>query len=340
MLKHPEISAARIRNWARRFLPLVYPDRIPLNVLVAGPVDRITHEEAQKLEYKPAQLRMKLEPQWSTWWFRLSAELPKEWREKAVSVFFDTRCEGLAWIAGKPYQGVNHLGDLPFADGGRTEVALPKDAIASGRVEMEVEAACNGLFGEWSRHMGVLEQAEAVVFDKEAWDLAHDLMLLVIYLETLDKKKLDNLQGRIFSTLNHLCDVVVPEDKSTWEPAKKALGELLANKNGSYVHEISAIGHAHIDTAWLWPLDETKRKCARTFSTALLYMAEYPDYLFSCPQAQQYVWMEKYYPTIFAGIKEAVKRGQWVPVGGTWVEPDCNIPSGSHGRPFFGLQNV
>jgi alpha-mannosidase len=328
MLKHPELTSSRIRDWARRFLALVYPERIPLEILVAGPVDRITHDEAQELEYKPAELGLKLDPQWSTHWFKLSAELPKEWRDKPVSVFFDTRCEGLAWISGKPYQGVNYLGDLPFKDGGRIEIQIPKDMVASGKVELEVETGSNGLFGEWGGRMGVLEQAEAVTFDKEAWDLAHDLMLLVIYFETLDKSKLDNFQGHILATLNRLCNVVVPEDKSTWAPAKKVLSELFENKNATYVHEISAIGHAHIDTAWLWPLDETKRKCARTFSSALLHMAEYPEYLFSCPQAQQYVWMEKYYPTIFEGIKEAVKRGQWVPVGGTWVEPDCNIPSG------------
>lgn len=328
MLKHPEITASRIRNWARRFLPLIYPERRPLNVSVAGPVDRISFNEAQKLDYKPADIGMKLGPQWATYWFKVSADIPKEWREKAVSIFFDTRCEGLAWIDGKPYQGVNYLGGQPFDDGGRTEVILPKNMIASGKVAIEIETACNGLFGEWGRGWGVLEQAEVVTFDKEAWDLAHDLMLLVLYLESLDKKKLDNFQGHILATMNDLCNVVVPEDKSTWGPAKKRIAEILANKNGSYVHEISAIGNAHIDTAWLWPLDETKRKCARTFSTALLYMAQYPDYLFACSQAQQYAWMEKLYPTVFAGMKEAVKRGQWIPVGGTWVEPDCNVPSG------------
>ncbi len=328
MLKHPEQTMARIRNWARRFLPLVYPERIPLKVEVAGPVDRISYDDAQKLSYTPAELGMKLGPQWATFWFKLEGELPVEWRGGEASVLFDTRCEGLAWMDGKPYQGVNYLGNQPFEDGGRVDVLLPQAVIDSGKVSLQVETACNGMFGEWGKGWGVLERAEVARFDREAWDMVHDLALLVIYLQTLDRKKLDNFQGRVFATLNRLCNVVVPEDRSTWAEARGPLAELLACRNGSYVHEISAIGHAHIDTAWLWPLAETKRKCARTFSTALLYMAQYPEYKFGVPQAQQYQWMHDHYPTIFAGIQEAVKRGQWTPVGGTWVEPDCNVPSG------------
>jgi alpha-mannosidase len=328
MLKHPDVTVSRIRNWARRFLPSIYPERLPLTVQVAGPVDRISYDDAQNLDYKPTELGLTLGPQWATFWFKLSAEIPAEWRDRDVSIFFDTHCEGLAWVNGQPYQGVNYQHNQPFNDGGRTEVILPKEMIAAGKVDLQIETACNGMFGEWGKGWGVLEQAEVVTFDKEAWDIAHDLMLLVLYMETLDKKKLDNFQGYMLASLNELCNLVTPEDKSTWGPAKEKLAEILAYNNGGYVHEISAIGNAHIDTAWLWPLAETKRKCARTFSTVLRYMERYPDYLFACPQAQQYAWMEKYYPTVFAGIKKAVERGQWVPVGGTWVEPDCNVPSG------------
>ena len=76
MLKHPEVTASRIRQWARRFLPAIYPERKPLTVLVAGPVDRISYDEAQKLEYRPAEPGMKLGPQWATYWFKVSADLP------------------------------------------------------------------------------------------------------------------------------------------------------------------------------------------------------------------------------------------------------------------------
>ena len=111
-------------------------------------------------------------------------------------------------------------------------------------------------------------------------------------------------------------------------PGAEALREALRKKNGGSAHEISAVGHAHIDTAWLWPLRETIRKCARTFSTQLAYMREHPEFIFCCSQAQQYAWMKEYYPEIFEGIREAVRRGQWEPVGSMWVETGLQHPLG------------
>ena len=91
---------------------------------------------------------------------------------------------------------------------------------------------------------------------------------------------------------------------------------------------LTLVGHAHIDTAWLWPVRETKRKCSRTFSTVLRYMEQYPEYHFSCSQPVQYDWMKTHYPEIYKDIKKRVKEGRWEACGAPWVEPDCNVPSG------------
>ena len=103
-----------------------------------------------------------------------------------------------------------------------------------------------------------------------------------------------------------------------------------------------ATGHAHIDTAWLWPLQETVRKCTRTFASAVALMDADPGFRFSCSQAQQYAWIAEREPELFARIADKVAAGQWVPVGGMWVEPDMNLPSGEsivrqivHGQRFF-----
>ncbi|HKC19730.1 MAG TPA: glycoside hydrolase family 38 C-terminal domain-containing protein, partial [Candidatus Dormibacteraeota bacterium] len=112
--------------------------------------------------------------------------------------------------------------------------------------------------------------------------------------------------------------------------------------SGSPDHTVHATGHAHIDTAWLWPLREARRKCARTFSTQLALMDEYPDHRFACSQPAQYEWMKESYPAIYARIQEKVASGQWEPVGAMWVEADCNLPAGEalvrqvlHGKRFF-----
>ena len=107
-------------------------------------------------------------------------------------------------------------------------------------------------------------------------------------------------------------------------------------------HAITAVGHAHIDTAWLWPLRETVRKCARTFSTQLALMETYSEFVFAASAPQHYVWMKERYPSIYEGVRARVASGQWEPVGAMWVEPDCNLPSGEalvrqllHGQRFF-----
>jgi alpha-mannosidase len=108
------------------------------------------------------------------------------------------------------------------------------------------------------------------------------------------------------------------------------------------LHRITAVGHAHIDTAWEWPIREAKRKVARSWSTQLALMDEHPDYVFAASQPAQYAWMKESYPDIYRRIKEKVAAGQWEPVGAMWVEADCNLPSGEslvrqllHGKRFF-----
>ena len=93
-------------------------------------------------------------------------------------------------------------------------------------------------------------------------------------------------------------------------------------------HRITAVGHAHIDTAWEWPIREAKRKVARSWSTQLALMDTYPDYVFAASQPAQYVWMKESYPDVYSRIKRKVAAGQWEPVGAMWVEADCNLPSG------------
>ncbi|MEM9344220.1 MAG: glycoside hydrolase family 38 C-terminal domain-containing protein [Pseudomonadota bacterium] len=88
---------------------------------------------------------------------------------------------------------------------------------------------------------------------------------------------------------------------------------------------LHAIGHAHMDVAYLWPVSQMRRKVARTSSNALRLMDEYPSFRFSNSQAVLYQFLEEDYPEIFERIRMAVARGQWEVFGGMWVEPDVNM---------------
>jgi alpha-mannosidase len=112
--------------------------------------------------------------------------------------------------------------------------------------------------------------------------------------------------------------------------ARGVLSDLLGRIEQEYppVGRIALTGHAHLDLAWLWPVAETRRKARRTFASVLGLMDRYEDFVFNQSSAQLYRWVEDDDPGLFARVRERVIEGRWEPVGGSWVEPDCQIPSG------------
>ncbi|HEY3396883.1 MAG TPA: alpha-mannosidase [Armatimonadota bacterium] len=89
-----------------------------------------------------------------------------------------------------------------------------------------------------------------------------------------------------------------------------------------------AVGHSHIDTAWLWPIRETVRKCSRTFSTACRLLERFPEFVFNCSQPQLYRYTQQHYPALYEEIKHWVAEGRWETAGAMWVEADCNVTGG------------
>ncbi len=331
MLQHPEYTRQRISQQADRIKALIYSKRVDVDdLVVAGPVDRIDYAEAQALDgFRPAKRGDQYGPQWSTFWFRGRACVPCEWRGGRVDLLWDSQSEATLWVGGRTVQGLNMTsGDRPDA--------VMLDACEGGEsLEFQIEMACNRKFGAPDETGPFspfhLRQCEIACFDREAWDLYWDFYVLCRLEETLSRDGGPGelpWAGLLLAELNNVCNAFELDDRSTWPAARQVLAKLYEHRNGGRVFELSAVGHAHIDTAWLWPLAETLRKCERTFSTAVAYMREYPEYRFACSQAFQYDAMRQRNPALYADMKRLVASGQWVPVGATWVEPDCNIPSG------------
>lgn len=323
MQQHPQHTRRRIQQLVERLHSRIYTHTIDVQDLrISPPVDRITYEQAQELPYEPVQPGRQLGPLWTTFWFRGSVHIPDDWREGQVDLIWKTHSEATLWINGRSIGGINP---------GRDEVFLAPEMVAPGRLDFQVEVACNGLFGGVGRQYEtvepfVLDRCAIGLFDPAAWKLYYDLLVLS-ELEREEGLEAD-WRGRLLSTLNQVANLLDENAPETWPEAQQLATQLLSNHNGTFRHELSAVGHAHIDTAWLWPIEETWRKCTRTFSTATLYMDRYPEYVFACPQAVQYATIKERNPDLYRRIKEKFATGQWVPVGGTWVEPDCNLPSG------------
>ena len=88
------------------------------------------------------------------------------------------------------------------------------------------------------------------------------------------------------------------------------------------------IANAHLDPVWQWRVPEGLALVKSTFRSALDRMKEYPDYIFTSACAGYYKYIRESEPEMFEEILQRVREGRWAVVGGMWVQPDCNLPSG------------
>jgi alpha-mannosidase len=142
-----------------------------------------------------------------------------------------------------------------------------------------------------------------------------------------------------------ILDLNLPPGEAFYQGVSQALQVLRAGvqKAGEPLEvDITAAGHAHIDVAWLWTLAQTRQKVRRTFHNMIRFLEQYPDFHFTQSQPQLYEYLRKDAPDLFQKIQNWVKKGRWEPIGGMWVEADCNITGGESlvrqfllGRRFF-----
>jgi len=334
--RHVDYTRDRIVKLVRQLHGKIYTHRAAASeLLVAGPVKRISYAQAQELrEFAPAAPGDRFGPAWATHWFRASFGVPDAWKDARVDLIWDSQSEATLWVDGKSVQGLN------MTSGDRPDAILLDRASGGEQLNVQIEMACNRKFGVSAPDATLLnfppkgytlKRCQIGRFDPIAWELYFDAITLLDLYRELERDgdvSEKSWAGLLLAELNRFCNVIDVDEPKTWRKAGAILKELYKNHNGSRQFELSAIGHAHIDTAWLWPLAETMRKCERTFSSATAYMRDYPEFRFSCSQAFQYAAIKQRNPDLYERIRKAVKSGQWVIVGGTWIEPDCNIPSG------------
>ncbi|KAH9525275.1 Alpha-mannosidase 2C1 [Bulinus truncatus] len=322
----------------------LYTERTPLTSIkhYAAP-DRITFQQAMNGDFQPANIGQSFGPVWSTHWFELEVNIPSSWKEKEVHLLWNSGTEALVWVDGEPQQGLS-------ADNDRISYIISHKLSSSDLHKIiYIEMACNHLFGignvalvkpEDDKKTFSLCQAEIALFDRDVFNLILDVETLHDIAKELPEE--DQRGYQALYTVNDIINHLNVADKSTFRKAQEIAHNFFTQRNGQSQHTVYAMGHAHIDTAWLWPYAETIRKCARSWSCTLRLMEKHPDFKFTCSQAQQYSWVKDHYPSIWADICKFVHNGQFIPVGGTWVEMDGNIPSGEacvrqflYGQQFF-----
>ena len=180
----------------------------------------------------------------------------------------------------------------------------------------------------------VFDGAEICTRNDEIFTLIFDLRELLSAARCLPGTNF--VSSRAKKALQKINDVLPLFPKDTGDDAlmdgvRKALEisrPFFQGGNSRVFGRVGLIGHSHMDTAWLWPVAETVRKCARTYSNALRLMEQYPEYKFIQSSALHSEWMKDYYPTIFAEMQKRVAEGRYEPNGGVYVECDCNVTSG------------
>jgi len=354
MNKHPQITHDKIKKTISLVEAMIHSASVPVRIgahhILGEPIPAA---EAFRQKYAPFKVGDEWGQSWTTTWFRMEGEVPKDWKGRNVvfrvqlnkEVREGFSCEGMIWKDGKPLIAVNmSKSGFTIAEKAKGGEKLEVFIEAAGNTSNEsgfpenplnmLDASPNGQ--KFSR----LHIAELACFHPDVYAYWIDLELLRDLYANLPED--DNRRAKLLRALNDSVNLFVNQDYSSIAKAQAVLKPVLACKNGTSVHQVSAVGHAHIDTAWLWPLRECIRKCARTFQTQMEYMKKYPGYVFVCSQAVQYSWMKKHYPTIYQGMRDMIKKGQWEPVGSMWVEVDCNLASGEslvrqfiHGKRFF-----
>jgi alpha-mannosidase len=259
--------------------------------------------------------------------FRTYAEVPEKWIGKAIVAILKLASysdlsgpEGLVYLNGQPYQGL---------DQNHTEILLTKDAEISQKWIIEVEEYTSA---KQERDYKI-ENTFLAVPAYNVIELYYNAKVAFDVVNTLAED--DYERKKIVEALDKALLLIDWRETSSQEfykslvEANHYLAKELYEKNESCNQpKLLAVGHAHLDIAWLWTLAQTREKAARTFSTVLRLMEQYPEYYFTQSQAQLYQFIKEDYPSLLKQITNRVKEGRWEVIGGTWVEMDCNIPSG------------
>lgn len=323
--------------------------------------EQLTLGQALRRPYKTMPVGTEWGGKWEYAWFKGHVRIPAEARGKRVAmrvragsggrINHDHFGEGLVYVNGQI------AGSQDWAHG---EITLARSAKPGTRYQVVAEYYAG--HGDRECHGGPVSdmrvsvkeaaprqcrvgESTIGVWEEDVYQLCMDIDVLRGIRDHIDP---DSLRvSRIDEALKQMTFVVELESGydtmiRTVREARRLLQPLMACTNGSTAPTLFAFGHAHLDVAWLWPLQETERKVARTFGNQLKLMEEYPEYRFLNSQPHLYRMVKNLYPELYRRIKAAVKKGSLVAEGGMWVEADTNISGGEalirqfiHGMRFF-----
>lgn len=327
----------RLRIWAEQFSKHYYNKCAAISLSYFTTMNHMPFSSAAQGPYASAPVGMPWGKKWEYGWFRGQVVIPESLCGKRVVFTLNPAEEMLVWVNGREAGAIDkkhkfitlsrcaNAGDVYeiYAEcyaghGIRNEGA---GLVPVGRETVPEPPACQCRVGE--SHFGV--------WNEELFQIAMDYLTLYSLVQKLPEKSLRAM--KIVEGLKQftcIADFELPEPAMTASlmEAGKLLQPLLSCKNGSTMPEYTVFGQSHLDLAWLWPVEETMRKSARTYANQLALMEEYDDYRFLLCEPPILEWLRELYPDVYRRVLEKVKEGRFYPEGALWVESDTNIPSG------------
>ncbi|MGE0002232.1 MAG: alpha-mannosidase, partial [Fimbriimonadaceae bacterium] len=323
MLKHSRLTFDRVRQFLK--------DDVAARIVV--------HEAPILAELDLGEGYFSVEPgycwgpAYSPGRYRIKPRVPKEWAGLECGV-----CHGPATVWGTTetpcestvFQDGEAIGGLDFA---HPYLRLVEKAAGGERFKLELATYARN--AETTVHGREKPRTELpqeffgfrlLAVDAEMHALAHDVAFGISLAEVLGLD--DPVGAPILRALNDVANQFRTDRRNNVGRCRKILREAIEAGGPRIAHQVTALGHAHLDTAWLWPLSVTRLKMAHTTAVQLSLIERYPDHVFVHSQASQYEWLEEEHPALFERVRKAAKRGQWEPLGSMWVEADCNLPSG------------
>jgi alpha-mannosidase len=343
----------RVRNFIEDLVHDVLRDQIPFEASYALSAEPVALAQSFDLARKTIKEGEVWGHTWESGYFLLRAKLPSDWEGRSIAAWLDFGGEGLIYSSkGEALASVTS-GSAFVENYNKTMYRSIPAAQGGETVELWVEAAANQLFGvkeaphpvkksdpdrhgTWEAKLGKLRLC---TFDYEVWSLVQDLNFLVDLYDDLDGKSV-----RAVRILKAMFEVTQAyrEDPKNAVACRAILARELSKPASASQLSTTVVGHAHIDSAWLWRLKETHRKVARTYAAQLDLIDRYPGYVFGASAPQHHQWIKDEHPALYERIKKAVAAGRWEPQGGMWIESDCNLISGEsmvrqllHGKNFW-----
>ncbi|NIS82490.1 MAG: alpha-mannosidase [Anaerolineales bacterium] len=275
---------------------------------------------------------------WGTYWgernanflLQTSFQIQKDWRKEGpIALYLPigaagdfSHPEALVYLDGRPYATCDrHHQEIQLSAAFKD--ASPHELLLNG---------WTGLMGDDPQIKLLMRECALVKIDpgtRDFYTLAHNALGVA---EQMNEN--EPVRAHLYNALDEafkLLDTREPFGDRFYASvplAHQKLQEGITQSGPPLDVEITAIGHAHIDVAWLWTLDQTRLKAGRTFHNVIRLMEQYPTFRFAQSQPQLYEYVRNDYPDLFKAIQKRVKEGQWEPIGGMWVEADCNLSGG------------